>query len=266
MNIISTDRLIWLFLGWYRYIGHSWTDIQHRYFQNFLILFSALLSKIYCILCLTLSSKTSKIRIYEQNFSNCRNFNMLLLFLINLINDGFCFSCDGRRVLHGSSCLLAYENAPTSVAATQLSWLGSLCFLAQVVCMRDDYNSILSTPTLSASLADTVISAWLIYQYISNNFTTKMLYNMNLCAFKILTVQISKWSILYSVWSLGFITNNEIKQHANFTMFAYFMKAKPKEKTRILLSHQHFALQACNIALIKACYVTQSFALVFQYI
>jgi len=79
MNIISTDRLIWLFWGWYRYIGHSWTDIQHRYFQNFLILFSALLSKIYCILCLTLSSKTSKIRIYEQNFFKLQKFQYVAI-------------------------------------------------------------------------------------------------------------------------------------------------------------------------------------------
>jgi len=31
--------------------------------------------------------KTSKIRIYELKFSNCSNFNNLLWFLINLIDD-----------------------------------------------------------------------------------------------------------------------------------------------------------------------------------
>jgi len=28
-----------------------------------------------------------------------------------------CFSCDGRHVLHGSSCLLVYDNASASIAA-----------------------------------------------------------------------------------------------------------------------------------------------------
>ena len=52
-----------------------------------------------------------------------------------------------RQVLDGSSCLLVYENTPGSVAARWLSWLGLLCFLAQVVYMLEEYNSILSTPT-----------------------------------------------------------------------------------------------------------------------
>jgi len=34
-----------------------------------------------------LFSRTSNIRIYEIKFSNCSNFNILLWFLINLIND-----------------------------------------------------------------------------------------------------------------------------------------------------------------------------------
>ena len=83
--IQSRDRPIWLFWGQYWYIGHSWTDTQ--YFQNFLILFSASLSKILCILCLTFFSKTSKIRIYQLKVSTRRNFNILIWFLINLIDD-----------------------------------------------------------------------------------------------------------------------------------------------------------------------------------
>jgi len=31
--LLARDRLIWLFWGQYRYIGHSWTDKQ--YFKNF---------------------------------------------------------------------------------------------------------------------------------------------------------------------------------------------------------------------------------------
>jgi len=42
----------------------------------------------------------------------------------------FSFGCSGQRVLHGSSCLLVYENAPARIAARQLSWLKSWCFLA----------------------------------------------------------------------------------------------------------------------------------------
>jgi len=58
---------------------------------------------------------TSKIKICELKF-----FNILLWFLINLINDErqcSCFSCNGRRMLHGSPCLLVYENTPASIAA-----------------------------------------------------------------------------------------------------------------------------------------------------
>jgi len=38
-------------------------------------------------MCITFFSKTSKIRIYELKFSNCSKFNILLWFLINLINN-----------------------------------------------------------------------------------------------------------------------------------------------------------------------------------
>jgi len=54
-------------------------------------------------------------------------------------------------MLCGSSCLLVgYENAPANVAATQLSWLVTLCFLAHVVWIREEYNSVLSIPTTAA--------------------------------------------------------------------------------------------------------------------
>jgi len=79
----------------------------------------------------------------------------------------FRFGCDGRCVIHGSSCLLVYENAPASVAARWLSWLGLLCFLRQGVCMREEYNSVLSILLRlikSASLADTDISVKPKYQ------------------------------------------------------------------------------------------------------
>jgi len=48
------------------------------------------------------------------------------------------------------------------VAARRLSWLGLLCFLAQVVCVHEEYNSVLSTPTE----AD-FIGQFGRYQYIS---------------------------------------------------------------------------------------------------
>ena len=55
--------------------------------------------------------------------------------------------CDGRRVLHGTSYMLVYENARATVAARQLSWLALLYFLEQVVCMDEEYNNALSTFT-----------------------------------------------------------------------------------------------------------------------
>jgi len=74
----------------------------------------------------------------------------------------FWFGCSGQRVLHGSSCLLAYENAPARIAARQLSWLESWCFLAYVVWIREEYNSILSTPTEADKIGQ---NCW--HRYIS---------------------------------------------------------------------------------------------------
>jgi len=33
--LLARDQPIWLFWGWYRYIGHSWADTDNRYFWNF---------------------------------------------------------------------------------------------------------------------------------------------------------------------------------------------------------------------------------------
>ena len=91
-----------------------------------------------------LFSKTSKIRINELTLQQFQNFAIIF----NWFDEWWCccFCCNGRCVLHNSSCLLVYENAPASVAARYLSWLGLLCFLAQVVWMCEEYNRILSIP------------------------------------------------------------------------------------------------------------------------
>jgi len=58
----------------------------------------------------------------SQNFSNCSNFNILLGFLVNLINgDAFvsAATADACSMVH-LVCFF-YENAPASVAARYLS-------------------------------------------------------------------------------------------------------------------------------------------------
>jgi len=58
--LTNRDQPIWLFWGWYQYFGQWWANSRYRYFQNFKIVFSASLSKIQCILCLTFFSKNLK--------------------------------------------------------------------------------------------------------------------------------------------------------------------------------------------------------------
>jgi len=101
-----------------------------------------------CILCLNSFSKTSKIKIYELKFSNCSNFNILLWFLINLINeDAFVLAvtADMCSMVH-LVCLLI-KTLLLTMLQDNLSWLGLLCLLEQVVWMREEYKSILPTLT-----------------------------------------------------------------------------------------------------------------------
>jgi len=68
------------------------------------------------------------------------------MILINLINnDAFvsAVTADACSILH-LVCLFMKMHL---LGLRQDSWLGSLCFLAQVVCMCEEYDSALSTPT-----------------------------------------------------------------------------------------------------------------------
>jgi len=86
-----------------------------------------------------------------------------------------------RWSVHASWLILSvvYKTAPAASIAVSYCWLASLCFLAQVVWMREEYNSVLTTPTEANEfnhfgqyqyIGKTQISArpiWPIYQSIS---------------------------------------------------------------------------------------------------
>ena len=109
---------------------------------------------------------------YQSNFSCCENFRKYngSLFVHNtckwwlqvLQNFPMILLFRLWRPTHAPWLILSiYETAPASVVVRQLSWQASLCFLAQVVWMCEEYNSVLSTPIE----ADT-ISRFGRYRYI----------------------------------------------------------------------------------------------------
>jgi len=141
-------------------------------FPKFFILISAWLSTILCIVCLTFSSKTSKIRIYELKFSNSSNFNILLWFLINLINDGavvLAATTDTCSMVY----LVCLFIKPYLLALLQDNCLDFRCcaFLSKLSgCVRNitAFCQHLLRPIKSAILADTDISAKPKYRMITS--------------------------------------------------------------------------------------------------
>jgi len=117
-------------------------------------LFSASLSEI-CILCLTFISKTLKIGFMSWKFSKCSYFNILLWFLIDLINDDTFVSAATNNacfMIH-LVCLFMKTHLLALLQDNCLD-LVHCAFL----CKLSAFSQHLLKPIKSAVLADTDIS------------------------------------------------------------------------------------------------------------
>ena len=122
LNLDMNQRLLLIKINRYGFFGAN-TDISVIHgpiadiSKNFKSCFLLHYQKYNVFYALPFYQKLQKSGFVSKNFSKCSNFNILLWFLINLINDDVFFGSDSQCVLHGWSCLLVYENTPASVVA-----------------------------------------------------------------------------------------------------------------------------------------------------
>ena len=169
----NKDWLIWLLWGRYWYIGHSWTDSQYRYpiFPKFLNLVFCFIIKNMIYSMPYVFSITLKIRIYELKFFKLQQFQYLLWFLINLINDrAFVLTATC-----GSWCMSACLWKHTALLQDNCLDLAHYAFLLKLSgCVRN-ITVVCQHLLRPIVLADTDISVKPKYQsdYISQPISTK---------------------------------------------------------------------------------------------